>query len=99
MSTRTLFEMNQAARRRILAGVLFGVCALPALAAPVALRVNLLVDPLGVDDATPSLSWQSSATAKNWMQAAYRVEVATTPELLRRGKADVWDSGRVASAE
>lgn len=99
MSTRTLFEINQAARRRILAGVLFGVCALPALAAPVALRVNRLVDPLGVDDATPSLSWQSNATAKNWVQAAYRLEVATTPELLRRGKADVWDSGRVASAE
>jgi hypothetical protein len=33
------------------------------------------------------------------MQAAYRVLVASTLELGREGKADVWDSGRIRSSD
>lgn len=36
-----------------------GLCATAAFAAPVGLRVNQRVDPLGIDTARPVLSWQS----------------------------------------
>ena len=70
-----------------------------ALAAPVGLRVDQRTNPLGTDSREPALSWRSDATAQNWRQAAYQVEVASSAELLLGGKADVWDSGRTASAE
>lgn len=54
-----------------------------------------LVDPLGIDNAEPHLSWkvQSKATGIK----AYRIQVASSLELLSKGRADVWDSGKVES--
>ena len=71
----------------------------PLFAIPVGLRVNSLPNPLGIDTPKPVLSWQSNDTGKNWVQAAYRVEVASNPSLLETDRPDVWDSGRVASGE
>ena len=70
-----------------------------ASAAPVHLRCEYLENPLGIDAAAPHLSWQSDSAERNWRQVAYEVLVANNDESLRAGKADVWDSGRVESAE
>ncbi|MFZ0863874.1 MAG: family 78 glycoside hydrolase catalytic domain [Candidatus Sulfotelmatobacter sp.] len=70
-----------------------------AFATPVHLRCEYLENPLGIDAATPHLSWQSDNTERNWRQAAYEVLVASSNESLRAGKADIWDSGSVSSAE
>ena len=69
-----------------------------ARAAPRALAVGGLSvehqsDPLGVDVARPRLGWISPAAAAK--QSAYEVVVSKTPT----GSGDVWDSGRVASAQ
>ena len=77
--------------------LMFG--AIRLLALPVGLRVDSRTNPLGIDAPTPTLSWRSDDTARNWVQAAYRIEVASNPVLLRADKPDVWDSGRVASNE
>ncbi|WP_039934475.1 alpha-L-rhamnosidase [Streptomyces viridochromogenes] len=50
--------------------------------------------PLGIDVPRPRLSWPLSGART---QSAYQVRVATTPQRL--ADPDVWDSGRVASAE
>jgi alpha-L-rhamnosidase len=76
------------------------VAAMTALAAtgqagPAGLRVDDLTNPLGIDDATPQMSWQLKDAARGARQTAYEVMVASRPELLAAGKADVWDSGRV----
>ncbi|SEF54280.1 alpha-L-rhamnosidase [Actinacidiphila yanglinensis] len=63
-----------------------------------ALQADYATHPLGIDDAHPSLSWQLGASANGARQAAYRILVATTPDRLTPGRADVWDSGKVASA-
>lgn len=73
--------------------------AVGASATPVHLRCEYLVNPLGIDVATPHLSWQSDNTERNWKQAVYQVLVASSAEMLRTGSADVWDSGRVSSDE
>ncbi len=67
-------------------------------AAPVHLRCEYLENPLGIDVATPHLSWQSDNTERNWRQLAYEVLVGSE-ESLRAGAADVWDSGKVDSTE
>ncbi len=70
-----------------------------ASATPVHLRCEYLENPLGLDVASPHLSWQSDSTERNWKQGAYEILVASNDENLRTGKADIWDSGKVDSAE
>ena len=54
-----------------------------------------LTDPLGIDNVQPHLSWKVSASAP--CMKAYRIQVASSRELLESGKADVWDSGKLES--
>jgi len=80
------------------------VCAGASIAAsgqtgPAHLEVDNLDKPLGIDDLTPRFSWQLNDPARGATQTAYRVSVATRPELLTEGKADVWDSGKVESGQ
>ena len=63
------------------------------------LRCELRVDPLGIDTRAPRLSWKLHSTERGQAQSAWRVVVASSPEGLLRGEADLWDSGRVASTE
>ncbi len=61
------------------------------------LRCEYVEAPLGIDVQRPRLSWVLEASDRAQRQAAYQVLVASTEELLRRGKADLWDSGHVNS--
>ena len=74
---------------------LCGVC----VAAPVHLRVDSRVNPLGIDEATPRFSWQSDSLERNWKQSAYELQVANSAAKLAAGNADIWDSGKIASDE
>ncbi|MER5434174.1 family 78 glycoside hydrolase catalytic domain [Streptomyces sp. NPDC002588] len=65
---------------------------------PVHLRTQHLDEALGIDDTTPELGWQTTARTRDALQSAYRVQAATSPERLRSGRPDLWDSGKVASA-
>jgi alpha-L-rhamnosidase len=81
---------------------LAAIClALPlgANPAPTELRVGEgFVDPIGFHDSTPALSWKIPAVAGVKSQSAYRIVAASHPGLLP-DEADLWDSGKVASAE
>jgi alpha-L-rhamnosidase len=63
------------------------------------LETNAAAQPLGIDDRAPRLSWAIASGRRGVMQRAVRVLVASKPELAREGKADVWDSGQVASSD
>ena len=63
------------------------------------LRTENLDNPLGLDVAAPRFSWQMNSDKKNVRQKAYRILVASSPELLEQDKGDLWDSGRVGSAD
>ncbi len=87
-------------------GLVLSAAAVPAFAqqtattaGPVELRVDNLKNPLGIDDATPNFSWQLRDAEHGAKQTAYEVLVASSPELLAQGRADVWNSGRVASGQ
>jgi alpha-L-rhamnosidase len=66
-----------------------------------ALRCEHLINPLGIDVDAPRLSWTltDNASVGGQRQAAWHVLVASSPEKLAEGKADVWDSGIVQSQE
>ena len=59
-------------------------------------RCEHLIEPNGIDVAQPRLSWALRSDVRSDRQTAYRVLVATAPNLLTPGKADAWDSGKVA---
>jgi alpha-L-rhamnosidase len=74
-------------------------CAAAVGAGPLALRVDELTTPLGIDDPAPRFSWQLQDPTRGAKQTAYQLQVATRAELLQSGKADIWDTGRIASAQ
>jgi alpha-L-rhamnosidase len=61
------------------------------------LRCEYLVNPLGVEAAKPRLSWTLDSNLRGDFQKAYRVMVASSPDLLRQGRGDLWDTRRVES--
>jgi len=63
------------------------------------LRTEMLTDPQGIDVQQPRLSWEMSSAGRGLRQSAYQVLVATAPEKLEAGKADLWDSGKKNSDE
>jgi alpha-L-rhamnosidase len=78
---------------------LLGGAAEPAGFAVQDLRCEYLANPLGIDVRTPRLSWRLTPAPGVRGQSAYRVLVASTPEILRQDRGDLWDSGRVASSQ
>ena len=66
-------------------------------AAPVHLRCDYLVNPLGIDSQQPRLSWESDNTERAWRQAVYQIRVASSA--ARLNDPDIWDSGKQNSAE
>lgn len=66
---------------------------------PTHLRCEYLVNPLGIDVLRPRLSWVLEANGRGRRQTAYRITVASRQRLLHADQADLWDSGRVVSAQ
>lgn len=78
-------------------------------AVPVDLRCEYLKNPLGIDVVKPRLSWKLKVenqkseasnvkdTPRGVKQMAYQILVASSEELLKEDKADLWDSGKVDS--
>ncbi|RXG32191.1 alpha-L-rhamnosidase [Leeuwenhoekiella marinoflava] len=63
------------------------------------LQCEMLKNPLGIDVLDPRLSWRFKTSAPNIEQQAYQILVASSPAQLAANEADLWDSGKVQSAE
>ena len=70
-------------------------CAAAGPLPPSALRCEYMVNPLGIDVASPRFYWVPAHTERGARQTAYQVLVGTTPDAAKGGQ---WDSGKVASA-
>src|SRR5262249_22325337 len=71
--------------------------SLVAQSKPEKLQCESLIEPLGIDTEHPRLSWQLRDPRDGARQTAYQIEVASSQQNLATGKADIWDSGKVAS--
>lgn len=96
-STGGLKRARAFSGRLLCVGIALSGCI--AVAAPVRLRVEQRVNPLGIDARRPVFSWQSDSMERNWKQTAYQIRVSTTKAGLIGGKPDVWDSGKISSSE
>ncbi len=66
---------------------------------PYGLEVEARRGPVFLDASHPRLSWKLRSPERQQRQAAYQILVASSRERLAPARADLWDSGRVASGE
>ena len=64
---------------------------------PTATRCEYLVNPQGIDEAQPRLSWRLESSKRGAAQVAYQILVSSSLELLNHNSGDLWDSGKVDS--
>lgn len=62
------------------------------------LQVNYINNPLAVEPDNILFSWQLYSNIKETYQTAYIIKIATSKDLLLKGEADVWNSGKVTSS-
>src|SRR5262245_8206922 len=62
--------------------------------APVNLKCEYSVNPIGIDAHRPRLFWQMEDRRRGARQRAYQVIAGSRP-----GESDLWDSGKVEGAE
>src|SRR5436190_4450478 len=62
------------------------------------LETNATSQPLGIDDSAPRFTWKLVSDRINVEQAKFQLLVASKPELLKPGRADIWDSKVVKSS-
>jgi alpha-L-rhamnosidase len=85
-------------KKTILFNACFLLCTLLVQAQQLAvttLRCESRTNPLGVDAATPRLSWQLQSKQQNVLQTAYRILVADDEALLKKNIGNVWDSKQI----
>lgn len=75
---------------------IFVMLALTAKGQPHQLKCEYIVNPVGIDQATPGISWQTGLEGYGARQNSYHVVAASSPEKLKRP--DLWDSGRIESS-
>lgn len=114
MRSGAIVEQHRPAlrRARVLAGIVAVALALSGtlvaahadppdrsrLGAPQRLRADGLADPLGIDSTRPALGWAFGDPGRDTRQTAYEIRAASSEQLLRSGRPDLWDTGRVRSA-
>ncbi len=63
------------------------------------LKCEYLENPIGIDDVNPRLSWKLSSSRRGEMQSAYHILVASSADILKQDRGDLWDSGLVESSQ
>ena len=79
--------------------IVCGGCSKYKSPEPVALRCEYRYNPVGIDVTTPRMTWEMNDTVRGARQTAYQIMVATAPELLEEENPNVWNSGKVRSAQ
>ncbi len=64
---------------------------------PANLRCEYKVNPVGVGDAQPRLSWIVESKQRAEKQTAYQILAASSLENLKAKRGDLWDSGQIKS--
>lgn len=73
---------------------LWGSASAPGGIRPADLRCEYLVNPLGIDEEKPRLSWRTESKTRGQKQTAYRLLVASSAGKLTQGVGDLWDTGK-----
>ena len=85
-------------RRLVCASVLL-LCTISMSGQVYGLRCEGMRAPLGIDTTVPHFSWKNTLNRVGQRQTAYEIEVGSDSVALAAGNADMWQSGKVMSAE
>ncbi len=85
------------ARYALIAFVFAFLQVATAALVPTRLRCEYAREPLGVDSASPRLSWEVESRARGQAQTAYQVLASSERRLLDQDQGDLWDSRRIES--
>jgi len=83
----------------------FFICAIPAATfatsslQPTRLSCEYLVNPLGIDVASPRLSWIFSNNGRNQYQSAYELIVSDNLKDVQQNEGNIWSTGKVTSKQ
>ncbi|HRZ83589.1 MAG TPA: alpha-L-rhamnosidase N-terminal domain-containing protein, partial [Candidatus Hydrogenedentes bacterium] len=66
---------------------------------PAELKCEYRVDPAGIGETAPRLTWILTGEGRGLYQAAYQILAADSEAALARDEGTLWDSGKVASGE
>lgn len=66
---------------------------------PRLLKTEYRVNPLGIDEKSPRLSWTLTSSGQGALQTAYRVLVAESSAALDGDRGELWDTGKVMSRD
>ena len=91
--------MKAVASLGAIAFTIFAASVRAADVRPVDLRCEYAVDPVGIDTLRPRFFWKLESDKRDQCQTAYQILVASSVESLAKGYGNLWDSGRVDSAE
>jgi len=61
------------------------------------LKCEYVINPIGIESASPRLSWIFGSQERGCKQTAYHILVASNPSLLEKGQGDLWDTGKIIS--
>ncbi|MFC4722261.1 family 78 glycoside hydrolase catalytic domain [Geojedonia litorea] len=83
----------------VFAGILYFSCNDELIEQPKSLKVSEgFVNPIGFYDSIPTFSWQLPVSENIISQSAYRIVVASSPEMLSHN-ADLWDTQKQISGQ
>lgn len=98
-----VFKRSEIKMKNLRIILIFSLLALPGIIWGKALVSNLrceyLNNPMGIDERHPRLSWKIISEENNWMQTAYEIRVALSPDGLKKNSQLVWSSGKIASGQ
>jgi alpha-L-rhamnosidase len=80
--------------------ILLVACSAAAGILPAELNCESKLDPLGLSEASPRLSWQDVTTIpgeRGQYQTAYQIQVASSLQVLTNNQGDLWDTDQVAT--
>lgn len=63
------------------------------------LKCEYQYNPIGIDTSEPRFTWSFTTKQKGFKQKFFQIQVASSPHLLRFGKADIWVSDKVKSGQ
>jgi alpha-L-rhamnosidase len=68
---------------------------------PTDLKCEYRIDPIGIDNPTPRLSWKliDPENARGQTQSGYQILVASSIDKLKANRGDLWDSGAKEDSE
>jgi alpha-L-rhamnosidase len=97
---KTLLTMRKFIILPVLLMLMVISCKRPeAYRQPLNLTCNYCVNPIGIDDPVPDLTWLVNDSSRGAIQTAYQILVASDPRLLKKETGDVWDSKKTESSQ